>query len=242
MERQIVPATKCDLTLPGTITGGLDLAKRKEAMDERFEPMLPFLYLSNNRTEGVAPWKLCKWEDGETEEIEAPYILCHILSRKMVRRLEGGQYKERAFAPILQDEKGQMIGETVGKFEEVAKLLESIDEGAQVSSGGWSYAISHLVVLVQGERCTFATLEAGGSLEDYFTELLLSASLKENQGGKVTISSHEKNLKTSKKGFEYLASWKFKQWEQVDLSQGQVERIYRKHDEQKKLIENYLKK
>ena len=196
-------------------------------------PFLPYAYLTNPRTQDLDAWGLAL-VDGKTTIVQAPYLLSHVLTRHMVRRLEGGQYTDRAYSPVNAGK-----GETSNSFQEVYKDLEAGNQ--KVLDAGWERGFVHLIVLITNEGATFLTIESFKTLENYWTEALIQGNLNNDMAVKIKITSHEKNVKKSAAtGYEYLASWKFKQWESVKLSPQILEAIDAAYQEQSEQIQRFL--
>lgn len=194
-------------------------------------PFLPYCYLTNERTNNQDPWVLVISKNGKETVVEAPYTMSHILTRPMVRRLEGSEYKDRYYTG----------GESEQKFNEIVEKLGDKKE-ADVDGEIWQRGFVHVFALIDEEgEITIATMEVAKSLENYWTGAFKEGDIRDKRGVVIEVTSHEASVKKSAKGFKYLASWKFTEWYSVDLPLKYME-IKEAWDRQQVQVQNFLKR
>jgi len=202
---------------------------------------LPHCRMSHPTHKNLAtpPWHFILNEK-RTEIMEAPYLVTHFHTRLMVRSLVGNKYRERFYATVSEKKEG----ETNKRFEEINKKLNDLEEEKnkilEGEIGEWSCGLSHLFCIINKDKAVFATMEAFGALQSYWHDAFVTGQFQQNTGVKILITDHAKNIKTSKSGFEYLASWKFTQFEQVVLTDLVLKYIKKAWNEQAPQIQQYL--
>jgi len=212
------------------LSGGINLQEIKK-VERNF---LPYSFMSNEKTslEGCKPWHFYINAD-RLACLQADWYLVHLCTRRATRELVGNEYKDRH----LQLLKG--IENPENKFEEISKQILDLSEEDQKNFPiklGYTSLCAALKINEKNEAYTsIFTHESFGSGEAYWIQCLQQAEVQKNQAVKISITSHQENLKTSKKGFNYLASWKFTQWESVELTEemrGGIERAWEHQAEQ----------
>jgi len=228
MKKSIVPRKENDAPL--VLTKDLNPLNLKNFIQDKkdetpYVEFLPFLYLSGKDAE--TPYHAVLL--GKSEEIlQGEWSMCSILSRRMIRRLEGSHYTDRAYEELKEG-----LGSTYNNYLE-------FEEKAEEKKEGWALGLSHLVFLFTPLQSTFATIESFGTQELYFTIPLSEGLINENKKVVVKISDHSINLKKAASGFSYLASYKFNQWESKQLSLPEIKQIKETYSLQKESIEYYM--
>lgn len=208
--------------------GGVDLSEVRQE-----SPFLPYLYLTNPKTTGQDPWRVLFSEGNEV--LEAPWCMAHILTTPFVRRLEGSEYKERAY-PQKHEGYGSQSTQT---FSRIRDSLGDARDGV-VDGEAWQQGLCHLVYLI--EKTSYATIEVAGSLENYWVPALVAGDIRSRTAAKITWTTHEKAVKVSRAGFRYLAAWKFKGWEAKELTPEEIQAASRAWSRQSAQIENFLRR
>jgi len=201
---------------------------------------LPYGYLTNERTPDRDPWVfILAGRDTGDVVVQAPYRMTHVMTSGVVRRLEGSEYKERAY-PRKHD---SIKGDSEETYHRVTQSLGDDEKQGDIAGETWQRGYVHLVALWSDTiKPVFLTIEVAKSLENYWTNLLTEADFTTTSAAVVSITSHEKCVQKSKKGFTYLASWKFKDWTIQSLTSGELKALSVAWESQATQIENFLKK
>lgn len=179
---------------------------------------LPYSFMSDDKTalEGVKAWHFCISGDAGIAMMMADWYICHLCTRRATRELIGKEYKNRHYQllPGVENEEN--------KYTEIEKSYADLDEDQQKNSEvrfGYVSLCAASRISKKGELFTsIFSHESFGAGENYIIQLLQEAEIQKNTMVKVEITNHSENLKVSRKGFSYLAAWKFSQWQSEEMS------------------------
>jgi hypothetical protein len=167
-------------------------------------------------------------------EFEKPFKISHVLTRRSSRRFDGKKYVDRCYESLLKDPEKQ--SET---HEEYLEAVESQDPDVQI---GYTHLVVAWDFSSSDPYISFLTIEAFGTTEDYWKAALSQGELREDKCAHIFTVDHSENLKTSAKGRQYLASYKFKNWEVKSITEEEKQAILAQSQKQQKQIENFLKR
>ena len=211
---------------------GVNLKEQKEE-----KPFLPYLFLTNPKTEGYEPWLTILTDESE-RVLDTPYKISHVLTVPFVRCREGEEYSERCFP----QKHSSFEAKSAEKYQKISDALGD-DTEAEIDGfdGVWQRGVVHLVFLIEKSgKGQYITIECARSLENYWTHAFIAADLRKKRAAE--IRGHRDSVVTSKKGFKYLASWKFKSWEPVDFTDTEFELAQEQWTKQAVQIENFLQR
>lgn len=211
-------------------TDVLSVEQSKSNLENMF---LPFGFISNNKSkDNCEPFYFYVKGERFIKFLE-PWYIVHFATRNTIRVLEGDEYTERFYNPVLQKEK-----QTKEDYEASKVLFEELLKDADRPPYQMGY--THLVY-IKGEYTGFISIEAFNTMQSYWYLILKECQLEQKKVVKVNEICHKNNLKKSKitKNF-YLSHFKFKNWEIEDINEEFKKEMFEAYKIQEKGITNFF--
>lgn len=214
MNKTVIKKQGNQLSKISNLSGGVELSSIPK-VERNF---LPYSFMANDKTslEGAKAWHFYIQGDGGLAEMTADWYLVHLCTRRATRKLIGSEYKNRHYQLL------EGIENKNNKFEEISEeILELSEQEQKENNTKLGYVSLCAACKINKQGLIFTTIfthESFGLGENYFIQCLQEAEIQKNSCVKIFIASHEKNIKVSRKGFSYLANWKFKQWNSEELT------------------------
>lgn len=221
----LIPREKGYL-LPALKSAGMDLRKKVEEAKEKGKSFLPQMVIGNPKNKKFQGRSLAIRDAvGVFNPLQNP-VLGQVFSTETAFRLEGDEYKQRVYKfldPDFYTEVSEGVEKNVNSFSD------------------WFLGSTHILFLFEGGKPGFFQIELKGANEVYFIKAFADAQVGEGKCVEIDLTDHSVNLVKSKKGFDYLAHWKFTQFSTADLTKEDAELMSAKYEEQEAELNEFLK-
>jgi hypothetical protein len=182
---------------------------------------LPYFKFIRKASEGQKFGHVYAVKDNVAYLLEAPYRLFYIVSRKIMRFLEGDSYTKRVYMKV-----------------DPSTGLDTT--GEDFTQEGWSEALANLLVIEKEGQYLLGTMETSGAATTYWATVM--KDIKEGVKSEVRITDHACNFEVSKQKRKYPARKMFKQFQfqQVnDVDRGALSDLARANTD---MIKDFLER